>query len=122
MKSPLTKEEIEQLVETFAEAVAVYAASLYAGRPKDANRQAKNVMKTFDRLKADGLDAQMSLLRLLDHSDPNVQAVTAGLVIQFAPERSVPVLERFAQEQSIRGVSCSVALAKWRGELGQTSA
>jgi hypothetical protein len=81
-------------------------------------RHFDEMIRAYVELKSCGLDAQRTLLPLLDHSDPNVRLDAAIRALEFAPNLAVPALRALLPLHGFLAFQADHALERWeKGEL-----
>jgi hypothetical protein len=106
------------LVELFAEAAAANGHAWENAKPRLANNAYGVKVKVFRELRSRGIEAQRSLLSLLDHPDRYVRCAAGTYALDFDPQAAEPVLLALEKLRGFSGHHASLALEMWRkGEL-----
>jgi hypothetical protein len=114
--SPMSNEEqtSKQLAERFAEAAEKSFDAVQRGAWAENNRWVKKQVAAFKRITELGIPARDALLELLDDENLVIAKSAAVFSLEFAPERSILVLERISREPGFLGFEARQALARWQ--------
>lgn len=106
------------LVELFADAAAAYGHALEDAKPRFANKAYDVKASIYRELRSRGIDAQRSLLSLLDHRDRYVRCAAGTYALDFDPRAAEPVLQALEKLRGFAGHDASMTLEMWKkGEL-----
>jgi hypothetical protein len=116
MKNPLALKplSLKALSELF---VASSNARKLASKqldPELGNEHFDMMANIYRELKSRGIDAQRSLLPLLDHGDPDVRCNAAALALEFAPSLAEPVLQSLRELHGFVGYDAGSILREWK--------
>ncbi len=109
-----TKTSIADLLKMYSEAASAHGISTAKGDYREGNKQHEIIAAVYRELRRRGLDAQRSLLILLDSPDDAVRNWSASHSLEFAPEAGEPVLESLATNSGIQGFNAKMVLKEWR--------
>ena len=112
LKSTTTEAKIQEFVEKAKQQTRL----LYEGDADSANVLEKELGDIYRSLRAAGRAAQEALLPLLEHADASVRAEAAQFVLDFDPDKALPVLESIAAipKGGIPGTNAADTLLVWR--------
>lgn len=105
---------IEALVQAYTIAAAKHGQAADDPDPETSNQQAEVIEGVYHELRERGREAQLHLLKLLDHSNPDVRVWAAGHALEFAPEQGEPVLKELVGSGGWAAVTAELALQVWR--------
>jgi hypothetical protein len=106
------------LVELFAEAGIASGQALENAKSQLANKAYDLQERIFLELRSRGIEAQRTLLTLLNHPDRQVRCAAGTYALDFDPEAAVPVLEALERQHGFAAHNAGMALTQWRkGEL-----
>ncbi len=114
-----TSEPTGSELQDFVEKVKQRANEIESGESDDAdiaNALEKEIGSIYRRLRTRGRAAQQSLYSLLDDPDPNVRGAAATYVLDFEPDRALPVLEEVAAipRGGFAGTRAELTLDVWK--------
>nr|WP_199733928.1 DUF2019 domain-containing protein [Corallococcus sp. CA041A] len=104
---------MEKLVEAFARHVAAQNDAVRQGDAKTANKQAKKVNETFDKLCAHGNVGRDALAALFIHQRMDVRVKAAAFLLRHRTDEAKAVLNEAAQGQDLVSFAASEALKRW---------
>lgn len=92
----IKRAEITELVKAYSDAAVDHGRASAVGDYMMANLRAKELISIYQELRARGREAQGALLPILENHDANARLWAAVHALEFAPERSEPVLVQLA--------------------------
>ncbi|WP_223478066.1 hypothetical protein [Oricola indica] len=92
--------DAEGWTRRFLKYQALQVAAQRRGDIPAANRHVEKVTEALDVLAKTGLDGRMALERLMNDTDPSTRGRAARRVMEWDPDRAIPVLARLLYEQS----------------------
>ncbi len=103
-------------IQTFVEKVRQRTDALEQGDSDTANALEDDIEKAYLNIRARGRSGQEWLLPLLEDLDLNVRAAAAAYVLDFEPDRALPVLEEIAAipQGRFAGTDAELTLDVWR--------
>jgi hypothetical protein len=104
---------LEKLVEGFARHAAAQTDALWEGDSKTANKHAKQVNKTFDKLCAQGDAGRDALTELFSHPRMDVRVKAAAFLLRHRTEEAKAVLRAAATGEGLVAFVASEALKRW---------
>jgi len=108
----LQQANIEELIQTYAQAAAAHGQALAAGNPRSANRAHDKLASAYRELRNRAM-AHL-LLPLLGSEDENVRLWAAAHALEFSPEQGEPVLLKLATAPKLLGMQAKYTLKAWR--------
>ncbi len=113
-----TSQSIESMTEirNFVKKVNERTDAFEIGDSDTANVLEKEIGNIYRRLRLRGKAAQESLLSLLEDPNPNVRGAAATYVLDFEPNRALPVLEEIAAfpQGRFASIRAELTLDVWR--------
>jgi hypothetical protein len=114
-RSALEKFSIGDLVQRYESAAIQYGAASANSDLKATNRQHSIISDIYRELRQRGVEAQSSLLPLLEHNDVAVRQWAAAHTLEFAPAKGEPILESIASgPPGMDRFSAEMTLEQWR--------
>lgn len=108
------EDDVRTLLRTYAEAAVVQGQASFAGDYKTANAKYDILVNICCRLRELGSEAQMCLLELMNHADPNVRLWSATHALEFAPERGEAALRELVnRELRLVSFAAELTLREW---------
>ncbi|WP_408890216.1 DUF2019 domain-containing protein [Myxococcus faecalis] len=104
---------LEKLVEAFAQHTAAQTDSIGRGDSQAANKHAKKVNATFDKLCAHGTPGRDALSVLFTHPRMDVRVKAAAFLLRHRTEEATTVLKEAAQSEGLASFSASEVLKRW---------
>tara|TARA_B100000614_G_scaffold141066_1_gene125333 strand:- start:412 stop:906 length:495 start_codon:yes stop_codon:yes gene_type:complete len=126
----LEKLALPKLVSRFVDLANRNRKAVNERKHRTENRTAWRMMEITRELQSRGEDGRAALIAMLDHEEETVRMLAAARVLDFAPERALPVLEalKTMNHRDSRGkplsdllhfnVFASGVLWRWREERG----
>ena len=105
---------IESLVQAYTIAAAKHGQTADDPNPETSNQQAEVIEGVYHELRERGREAQLHLLDLLDHSNPDVRLWAASHALEFAPDQGEPVLKELMDGGGWAAVTAEITLQVWR--------
>src|SRR5687768_1129810 len=105
---------IEALVQAYTIAAAKHGQAADDPDPGPSTQHAAVLEDVYHELRERGREAQLHLLKLLDHSNPDVRLWAASHALEFAPEEGEPVLKELLDCGGWAAVSADMTLEVWR--------
>ncbi len=112
------------LAQQFREATVERVPAIKQNDRKTINRLDDYAQAIYQELRSRGRASQDAMLPLLADDDRNVRGAAAAWVLDFAPDRAIPVLEALV-ETPMGGIAASLARASligWRQRDGTSKA
>ncbi len=110
-----TRENRDALVEAFATAAVEHHKALVNGDAARAVEEQAKMVASFGELRAMGDEGYQALASLLQHDDEVVNTAAATVLLRYATDTSIRVLERVAtNNQKLLGFRAEQALARWQ--------
>ncbi|WP_217279444.1 DUF2019 domain-containing protein [Corallococcus exiguus] len=104
---------MEKLVEEFALHSAAQNDAVRQGDAKTANKRAKKVNETFDKLCAHGDAGRDALASLFIHPRMDVRVKAAAFLLRHRTDEATDVLNEAAQGQDLVSFAAAEALNRW---------
>ncbi|NOK10856.1 DUF2019 domain-containing protein [Corallococcus exercitus] len=104
---------MEKLVDAFAQHAAAQNNAVRQGDAKTANKHAKKVNETFDKLCAHGNAGRDALAALFTHPRTDVRVKAAVFLLRHRTDEAKAVLQEAARGQDLVSFSASEALKRW---------
>lgn len=104
---------LEKLVEAFARHAAAQTDAVWGGDPKTANKHARQVNMTFDKLCARGNAGRDALAALFSHPRMDVRVKAAAFLLRHRTEEAKEVLRTAAAGEGLVAFVASEALKRW---------
>nr|WP_205694589.1 DUF2019 domain-containing protein [Corallococcus coralloides] len=104
---------MEKLVEAFALHAAAQNDAVWQGDAKTANKHAKKVNESFDKLCAHGDAGRDALAALFIHPRMEVRVKAAAFLLRHRTDEATAVLNEAAQGQDLVAFAASEALKRW---------
>lgn len=112
-RNETTSEVLDKLVAEFAKHVAAQKDAMWSGSARDANRHAKRVNSTFDKLCAYGDAGRDALTALFTHPRVDVRVMAAAFLLRHKTAEAKGVLEAAAKGSDFTSFSAQQALKRW---------
>lgn len=108
----------EELVSRFIVASESQGVAAWSGEFEKANKQNDLIICIYKEMKQRG-DVQSTLLSLLNNKIPAVRYQSAARILEFAPEKGLPILEKLSREDhGASSMYSKIILKEWkRGRL-----
>ena len=104
-----------ELVGEYAAAASLHDKGTRAGDRNLTNRSHDRLASVYRTLRGRGIDAQNTLLTLLEHADPAVRLWAGAHALEFASEHGEPVLNALAAgPPSPEQLDAKYTLMQWR--------
>lgn len=109
---------IESLIDAYTVAAAKHGQTADDPDPETSNQQAEIIQGVYHELRERGSEAQLHLLDLLDHPNPQVRLWAASHALEFAPKQGEPVLKELMHCGGWAATTAAITLKVWRqGDL-----
>lgn len=105
--------EIQQMITKFAVASYKHQEAIMEGNSRKANRHAKQIAETFQKIVTTGELARKALLQLTQSEDDAVAAMAATFSLKYATDEAIAVLKRIAKRPDLLGFRSEQAIKRW---------
>lgn len=105
--------EIQQLITKYAVAAHKHQEAIMEGNSRKANRQAKQIAETFQKIITTGELARKALLQLTQSEDEAVAVMAATFSLKYATGEAIAVLRRVAKRPDLLGFRSEQAIKRW---------
>ncbi|MCO5050790.1 MAG: DUF2019 domain-containing protein [Verrucomicrobiae bacterium] len=114
MKVETKNADVGMLLKLYVEAAVAHYCATEKGDYRTANRQHDVVAAAYRELRGRGIEAQRSLLVLLDHPNEAVRAWAAAHALEFAPDEGEPILQSIAKGSGVCKLNATITLDEWK--------
>ncbi|MGE6758439.1 DUF2019 domain-containing protein [Corallococcus interemptor] len=106
-------EDLQKLVEAFAQNVAAQTDAIWRGDAKTGNKHADRYITAFKNLRALGDPGREALAVLLTHPRMDVRSTAATCLLRYKHAESRAVLEEAAKGKGLSAFGAQEALKRW---------
>jgi hypothetical protein len=109
----MAEKNIQELIDDFVNASRIHCETIETGDWKTANKQAKKIHRSFNKIKEFGKNGQDELIKLVDYEDNAVACMAAAYSLSYNAEKSKIALLRISKKPGAIGLMAKQGLKRW---------